>query len=96
MIKIEVTAVSPISTALGTRKLEIELAETTDILGLLVALSEKHGQTFRKLMFDEDGNYKDSSNHILHNGRNIMAYEGVGCRLKDGDTVVIMPKTAGG
>jgi len=96
MIKIAVSAVAPISTALGTRKLEAELPEDSDVLGLLLSLSDKYGDEFRGFMFDENGEYKSAHNYILLNGRNIMAYSGVSCRLSDGDEVVIMPTIAGG
>ena len=96
MIKIVVTAVAPISAALGTRKLETELPDGSDILGLLKALSDQHGDTFRGLMFDESGEYKAGHNIILHNGRSILAFDGVYGRLHDGDEVVLMPMTAGG
>ena len=96
MINVSVRSEMLIAKALGSRRLEIELPDDCDILGMLLSLSEKHGDEFRSLIFSDDGEYRSDHNIILHNGRSILAYDGVHNRLRDGDEVVIMPLVAGG
>ena len=85
-----------IADALGGRTIEVELNDGADISVLITHLSETYGESFRNHIFHEDGSVKDGWFAITLNGRNIFAYEGFGCPLKEGDDVLILPAISGG
>ena len=85
-----------IAEALGGRKIEVILSNGADISDLLQHLSETYGASFRNQIYFEDGSVKDGWFTISLNGRNIFAYEGFGCLLRDGDDVLILPALSGG
>ena len=85
-----------IADALGGRMIEVELNDGADIAELMAYLSETYGESFRNRIFHKDGSLKDGWFAVTLNGRNIFAYEGFGCSLKEGDDVLILPALSGG
>ena len=72
----------------------IDLERDARLIDLLIKLSEKYGDNFRKAVFDhEDASKLSEDVIILINGRSVDDLETV---LKDGDTISIMPFLSGG
>ena len=96
MINVTVRSIMKITKALGGHnKLALELPDECDVLDLLMLLSDEYGDEFRDLIFI-DGEYESRNIIIMINGRSILAYDGIYCRIKDGDEVLIMPVASGG
>ena len=85
-----------IAEALGGRNIVVELGAGADISELILRLSETYGESFSSHIYFEDGSIKEGWFSITLNGRNIFAYDGFGCPLKDGDDVLILPALSGG
>ena len=96
MIHITVHSAMYIADALGGRTIQISLNDNADISVLFAHLSETYGEAFRERIYKKDGSVKDGFFSVLHNGRNIFAFDGFHCKLKDGDNVVILPAISGG
>lgn len=95
-MRVTVRSAMAIADVLGGRKIEAELSGGADISELLAHLTEIYGESFRNHIFKEDGSVKDGWFSIALNGRNIFAYDGFRCLLKDGDEVLILPAISGG
>ncbi|AGN25808.1 MoaD family protein [Candidatus Methanomassiliicoccus intestinalis] len=71
--------------------MEFEGCTAEDFLNKLI---EKFGEDMKKILFP-GGSLSDLI-FILINGRNIEGLEGLETKIKDGDTVSVLPMTAGG
>ena len=96
MIGVTVRSAMSIAQALGGRRIEVTLDENADVSKLLVNLSETYGEAFYRHIYKKDGSTRDGYFSVLLNGRNIFAFEGFGCVLKEGDDVLILPAISGG
>ena len=96
MIAVTVRSAMSIAQALGSRKIEVSLDENADVSGLFAYLSQTYGEAFHRHIYTKDGSAKDGYFSVLLNGRNIFAYDGFGCVLKQGDDVLILPAISGG
>lgn len=79
----------------GKREEDIEVAEGTCVDELLEKLSAKYGKRFRDYVYGL-GEFKRLTLTFLLNGRNIELMDGFKTKLKDGDTLSILPPVAGG
>lgn len=61
----------------------------------LHALEERYGHPMSSLLHPKGGELSDLM-YILVNGKNIRHLDGEGTELQDGDTVSVLPVTAGG
>ena len=86
-----------IKQTLGLKQTEqVELKDTAAISDLLSMLAEKHGEPFKKAVYepkdtDLKPHYIASVNGLLLNQLN-----GIKTKLKDGDRVILMPVVTGG
>lgn len=78
----------------GVREEEIALEEDTTIGELLGILSQKHGEKFRNQVLDNDFKLKPGIAVALNGEK--LTDEPLRKRLRDGDTVVILPPISGG
>lgn len=62
---------------------------------LLKFLEEKYGKPFREYVYDWKGEVK-SYLQFLVNGRSITTLQGMETKLKEGDTLAIIPPVGGG
>lgn len=79
----------------GRREEEVEVGVGIRVDELLEKLSAKYGKRFRDYVYGV-GEFKDLTLTFLLNGRNIELMDGLKTRLKDGDTLSILPPVAGG
>jgi MoaD family protein len=75
---------------------QVELKDDAAVRDLLSLLAEKHGEPFKKSVYEpESPDLKP--HHILSvNGLLLNQLNGIKTKLKDGDRVILMPVVTGG
>lgn len=73
----------------------VHLSENAYMEDLLNELSSKYGEEFRNYVY-RLGRFKGLTLNLLLNGREVSTIGGLKARLKDGDTVSILPPVGGG
>jgi len=96
-VKVTVEYLGYIKQALNAEQSElITLRDKATVGDLLTLLAEKHGDAFKKAIFDPK-EAKMKPHHILAvNGLLINQLGDLRAKLKDGDHVVVMPVVTGG
>ena len=89
-MKIEVLFFAQLRELTGTRQTEVTLADGNRLADLIARLSEEYGDAFRREVSDIAGL------RIMVNGLENEVLDGMETRLKEGDTVVLLPPVAGG
>ncbi|MFB0500862.1 MAG: ubiquitin-like small modifier protein 1 [Candidatus Bathyarchaeia archaeon] len=79
----------------GKRKEEIKSSEDFTVDKLLEELSKNHGRQFINYVYDETGKVR-SYLQFLVNGRSITTMQGFKTKLREGDSVAIIPPVGGG
>ena len=96
-MKVKVEYLGHIKNMLGSRREEeVEVEDNSSIRDLLVLLSEKHGESFKKAVYEAGGKDIKSNFIATVNGYLLNQLNGVETRLKNGDHVVLMPIVSGG
>jgi molybdopterin synthase sulfur carrier subunit len=96
-LKVKVEYLGHIKNMVGSRREEeVEMAEGASITDLLMLLSEKHGDSFRKAVYEAGGTDVKSNFIATVNGYLLNQLNGVETKLKNGDHVVLMPIVSGG
>lgn len=78
------------------REEEIDIEDDSSISDLLIMLSEKHGESFKKAVYEAGGKDIKSNFIATVNGYLLNQLNGVETKLKNGDRVVLMPIVSGG
>ena len=97
VLKVTVDYLGNIKRTLGVEQTEnIELKDDALVCDLLFLLAEKHGESFKKAVYEpKEPDLKPY--HILSvNGLLLNQLNGIETKLKDGDRVVLMPVVTGG
>jgi MoaD family protein len=97
VLKVTVDYLGYIKQTLGVGQTEqVELKDDASVCDLLFSLAEKHGEPFKKAVYEpKDLDLKP--HHILSvNGLLLNQLNGIKTKLKDGDRVVLMPVVTGG
>jgi molybdopterin synthase sulfur carrier subunit len=86
-----------IKQTLGLKQAEqVELKNDASVCDLLSLLAEKHGEPFKKAVYEPKG-LDLKPYHILSiNGLLLNQLNGIETKLKDGDRVILMPVITGG
>ena len=74
----------------------IELKTEATTRDLLARLAEKHGEPFKKAVFDPKETTLKPYHILAVNGLMISLLNGLDTKLKDGDRVSVMPVVTGG
>ena len=74
----------------------VELRDGALIRDLLTALAEKHGDPFRKAVYEPNDTEMKPHYILAVNGVFLTQLDGVETPLKDGDRAVLMPVVTGG
>jgi molybdopterin synthase sulfur carrier subunit len=77
----------------GEKKIQID--DVSNILALTEFLCQKYDDTFKEVLFDDNGNIRDYLK-IMINGEDIRDKDGLNTSLKDGDQIVMFQTIAGG
>jgi molybdopterin synthase sulfur carrier subunit len=96
-LKVTVEYLGYIKQTLGVEQGErVELKDDALVRDLLTLLAEKHGEPFKKAVYEPNG-LDLKPHHILSvNGFLLNQLNGIETKLKDGDRVVLMPVVTGG
>ena len=96
-MKVTVDYLGSIKKTLGLKQAEqVELKEDASVCDLLSLLAEKHGDPFKKAVYEPKG-LDLKPHHILSiNGLLLNQLNGIETKLKDGDRVILMPVVSGG
>ncbi len=92
MAKINLVTFARVKQIIGVKQKEME---ANTIQSLLYKLILEHGDSLREEIFDDSGKLRKHY-RVVVNGRHINLLDGFNTKLKDEDTVVIMPAMAGG
>jgi molybdopterin synthase sulfur carrier subunit len=78
------------------REEEVEMSDDSTISDLLMVLSEKHGESFKKAVYEAGGKDIKSNFIATVNGYLLNQLKGIETKIKNGDHVVLMPIVSGG
>lgn len=78
------------------REEEIQMKDDATITDLLVLLSRKYGEPFKKAIYEPKGTDVKPNYIITVNGYLLNQLKGLETRLKNGDNVTILPIVSGG
>lgn len=78
------------------REEEIQMKDDATITDLLVLLSRKYGEPFKKAIYEPRGTDVKPNYIITVNGYLLNQLKGLETRLKNGDNVTILPIVSGG
>jgi len=94
-MKVEVKFFTSLREITGKKTDEIQLQDTITVKELLTMLSEKYGKNFHEYIYNKNGKVQAFLSFLV-NGKNINVLEGLDTKLKQGDTVAILPPVGGG
>ena len=92
-MKITIEYSAQIRRTLGVSEETIDLMDSQSLHDLILHLAEKHGQLFKDLILDVEGNL---SRMILASVNSAQVQESTSVDLKDGDCVNLMSPISGG
>lgn len=96
-VKIKIEYLGHVRNLLNTkRQEEIELDEDSTIQDLLNILSKKHGEPFKKNIYEPSSSDLKANFIATVNGHLLNQLKGVNTKLKNDDNVTIMPIVSGG
>ena len=96
-MKVTVEYVGHVRTILNVeREEELEIPDKASIADLLMVLSEKYGESFKKAFYEKGGTDVKPNFMMAVNGYLLNQLKGVETRLKEGDRVALMPVVSGG
>jgi len=92
-MQITVKYKSQVKKETGIASETLDIAENNALQGVLSSLADKYGNNFRKLLFDDNGNFK---NAILLAVNNMQVHYSENQLLNQNDILTIMSPIAGG
>jgi molybdopterin synthase sulfur carrier subunit len=96
-LKVTVDYLGSIRQTLGVKQAEqVDLADNASVSDLLSLLAEKHGESFKKSVYEPKGLDLKPFHILSINGLLLNQLSGVETKLRDGDRVVLMPVVTGG
>ena len=78
-----------------TGEKNIKIEDVPDINTLIEFLCKKYDESFKDVLFDENGNLRDYLK-VMINGEDIRDINGLDTPLNDGDQIVMFQTIAGG
>jgi molybdopterin synthase sulfur carrier subunit len=95
MIAVNVKLFLTLREAVGKTAVELSLPEHATIMDVINLMAREYGRGFSRYIFDEENKVREFFNFSV-NGQNIKYLNGLETKLKNGDSIVILPPTAGG
>ena len=96
-MKVKVEYLGHIRNIIGSgREEEVEIEEEASIADLLMVLSEKYGQPFKKAVYEKRGTDVKSNYIITVNGYLLNQLSGIETKLQNGDEITLLPIVSGG
>ena len=79
----------------GDSSLDLTVSNGSSVQQILESLSERFGHNFRQYVYDESGTVHEYLIFLV-NGESIQALNGLETKMKEADTLVILPPAGGG
>jgi molybdopterin synthase sulfur carrier subunit len=96
-LKVTVDYLGSIKQTLGLKQAEqVELEDDASVGDLLSLLAEKHGDPFKKAVYEPKGLDLKPYHTLSVNGLLLNQLRGIETKLEDGDRVILMPVVTGG
>lgn len=96
-MKVKVEYIGHVKNFIGNiREEEVEIKDEASIADLLMVLSEKYGELFKKAVYEKSGTDVKSNYIITVNGYLLNQLNGIKTQLKHGDHVALLPIVSGG
>jgi MoaD family protein len=96
-VKIKIEYLGHVRNLLNTtRQEEIELDENSTIQDLLNTLAKKHGEPFKKTIYEPGSSDLKANFMATVNGHLLNQLKGINTKVKNDDKVTIMPIVSGG
>lgn len=96
-LKVTVDYLGSIRQTLAVKQAEqVDLADGSSVSDLLSLLAEKHGEPFKKSVYEPKGLDLKPFYILSINGLLLNQLKGIETRLKDGDRIILMPVVTGG
>ncbi|MHA1238981.1 MAG: ubiquitin-like small modifier protein 1 [Candidatus Odinarchaeia archaeon] len=92
--KVKVKLFALLREIIGKKEVDLKFDEEVNVKKAINTLVEKYKELKFKII-DSDGKLRNRI-QVLVNGRNIVSLEGLSTKLKDGDTLAILPAVGGG
>lgn len=80
----------------SVREEEVEIREGSSVADLLMVLSGKYGDPFKKAVYEKSGTDVKSNYIITVNGYLLNQLKGLETKLKNNDHVTLLPIVSGG
>jgi len=97
VLKVTIDYLGSIRQTLAVKQAEqVELADGALVSDLLSLLAEKHGESFKKAVYEPKGLDLKPFHILSVNGLLLNQLNGIETKLKDGDRVILMPVVTGG
>lgn len=94
--KVTVKFFTTLREIVGKKEEQVEFSRASPTVeSLLKHLSKKYGKEFNDYVYDELGSVRGHL-HFLVNGQSVTTLSGLKTRLKEGDTLAILPPVGGG
>jgi MoaD family protein len=94
-MKLKVKFFTSLREITGKKEDEIQSSSIITVEELLAHLSKKYGRKFVEYLYDEKGKVQKYI-QVLINSRGVNELQGFETKLKEGDTVAILPPVGGG
>jgi len=94
-VKVTVKLFTALRELAGKGEITVETNDKLTVETLLHKLKERYGKEFEEYVYDENGDVKGFLQFLV-NGKSIETFDGLKTKLKDGDTVAILPPVGGG
>jgi len=96
-VEVKVEYLGHIRNIIGSvREEEVEIRDGSSVADLLMVLSEKYGEPFKKAVYEKSGPDVKSNYIITVNGYLLNQLKGLKTKLKNNDHVTVLPIVSGG
>jgi len=96
-VEVKVEYLGHIRNIIGSvREEEVEIRDGSSVADLLMVLSEKYGDPFKKAVYEKSGTDVKSNYIITVNGYLLNQLKGLETKLKNNDHVTLLPIVSGG
>lgn len=96
-MKVKVEYLGHVRNIIGSvREEEVDIRDGSSVANLLVVLSEKYGDSFKKAVYEKSGTDVKSNYIITVNGYLLNQLKGLETKLKNNDQVTLLPIVSGG
>ncbi len=94
-MKIKVRFFTRLKEITNKREVELEVRDDATVGDILRLLEEQYGQEFSDYIRNKMGKFRGNLQYLV-NGKNVTLFQGFDTKLKESDTLAIIPPVGGG